>query len=386
REAMSGDSKERLGGIIARRLGEEADRIGLSRGAKMFRNVSGHLEELQPHLVGDAPYPAMIAHLQNETLPKLKAELHGTEGKPQYAKLRPWLESMVAELNDVATRASAMRAESLAMEFSLAAPVGAGKSVVGATGVVKAIQGDQFTNVVAGLMKPRSIPPANALQLKRRVDVAFQPKADTGIQLAGTFREDLRASLPVAVANTKVTPDVGIKVYALRAKAALFGHNAPRQPVPVPHTEPTHFTLSDEPSIGNTWGSLIDDEGELTVVALDAVYDQITPGSLVAIDHPPLDSRESRVVEVRMVEQTQPTTLEVVSMATKVSVLTLENAWLDSTEMDDAIGDPSFLRGTTVYAQSEELPLAEEPIDDPICGSNDASDPNALIELDSLYS
>src|SRR5262249_31356151 len=132
--------------------------------------------------------------------------------------------------NDVAARASAMRAESLAMEFTLAAPVAAGKNVLGGAGIVKGAQGDQLTNVVAGLEKPASNPPANALQLKRSVDVAFQPKADTGIQIAGAFREDLLESLPVAVANAKVTPDVGIKVYALRVKASLFGHNAPKQP------------------------------------------------------------------------------------------------------------------------------------------------------------
>src|SRR5262249_23170743 len=132
---------------------------------------------------------------------------------------------------------------------------------------------------------------------------------------------------------------------------------------------------------------------KLTVVALDAVYDRITPGSLVAIDLPLLDSAGRRIVEIQTVSQTQPTTLEVVSMATKVSVLTLENVWLDSTESNqldstesNQIDSPSFLRGTTVYAQSEELQLAEEPIDDPICGSNDASDPNGLIELDRLYS
>src|SRR5262249_58086638 len=106
------------------------------------------------------PYTDMIEHLNDETLPKLKAELKQTEGKPHYAKLRPWLESMVAELNDVAARASTLRAESLAMEFTLVAPVAVGKNVLGGAGIVKGIQGDQLTNVVTGVAKLPSIPPA----------------------------------------------------------------------------------------------------------------------------------------------------------------------------------------------------------------------------------
>jgi len=44
-----------------------------------------------------------------------------------------------------------------------------------------------------------------------------------------------------------------------------------------------------------------------------------------------------------------------------------------------------IIRRTVVYAQSEELTLAEEPIDDPICNPDDATDPNDYIELDGLY-
>jgi hypothetical protein len=385
-EAIADGARGELGIIAAHYLGEEADRIGLSRRTVIYRNVRGHLEELQPLLAEDAPFPAMMERLGDETLPNLTAELEGIEDRPQNATRRAWLESLIAELNDVATRASALRAEALAMEFTHAAPIDAGRDLGVGAGVAKGAQGDQFTNVVTELVKPPSVPPASARQLKRSVDGAFQGKADTGIQLAGAFQEKLRESLPVAVASAKVTPDVGIKVYALRAKAALFGHNAARQPVPVrgdDHTPP-RFTLSDPPTIKNTWGSLVAPNGELTVAALDAVYDQITPGGLVAIEHP--HGTGSRIVAVRTVAQTQQTTMEVVSLAIKVSVLTLENAWLDFAETRKAVEDSVFLRGVTVYAQSEELPLAEEPIDAPICGSNDASDSDALIELDALYS
>lgn len=380
-EAISLETRRELEGIVARFLGEGTDRIGLSRSTKTYENVSGHLEGLRQQLAEEKPFPALVAHLNQEVLPELAAALQKAEGNPQATKLRPWLESLIAELTGVATRAVAERAESLALEFTLAASVDDGKVSDGRAKIATRGQGDQFADVVAGLTRPPSLPPANALQLKRNLNADFHPKADTGIQLASAFREDLRESLPAAVAGAKVTPEVGIKVYALRVTAALFGHDAQSQPEPVPNT--AYYTLSADSSIANTWGSsLFDRVG--TTVALDAVYDQVTPGGLIAIDHP--SETGSRTIQIRTVTQTQPTTLEAVGVATKVSVLTLEDAWLDQGDSRGPIADPLFLRGTTVYAQSEELPLAEEPVDDPICGSNDASDPNALIELDDLYS
>ena len=57
----------------------------------------------------------------------------------------------------------------------------------------------------------------------------------------------------------------------------------------------------------------------------------------------------------------------------RVTVLKLDNPWR-------ATDDTSLIRTTTVYFQSEELELAEEPIQEPICSGQ-----NQLIELDSLY-
>jgi len=68
-------------------------------------------------------------------------------------------------------------------------------------------------------------------------------------------------------------------------------------------------------------------------------------------------------------------------VATKVSVLTLDEPWIDDSESEKAINSTAVLRGTTVYAQSEELELAEEPIADDICHGRDI-----LIELDDVYS
>jgi hypothetical protein len=381
-EAITSETKRQLSVIIARYLGEEAERINLSRGA-MFGRVSAYLESLQQQLVEDVPFPTMLEHLNSETVPRLAAERELAQERG-YADLGPWLENMVAELSGAAERASVERAEALAREFAVAAMPGNGGARGRGVGVIPDVK---FKDVLSCLVKSPSVPPRNALVLKRRISTAFQLKANTPLQVMGAFRADVRESLPAVVANTKVTPDVAIKVYALRVKAALFGHNAPRQPEPVRDSDPTVYTLSAEPTMSNTWGSLVKDANEMTAVALDAVYDQIMPGDLMAIDDP-VSAGEGIPPKICKVAQTQQITMEVVGMATKVSVLTADQPWLppEANEEVEPTASTSFLRGTTIYAQSEELALAEEPIDDPICGSGDATNSNAFIELDGLYS
>jgi PKD domain len=66
---------------------------------------------------------------------------------------------------------------------------------------------------------------------------------DSSHRAAKAFAPVLQDKLSTAVENAKVTPDVGIKVYALRIKAAPFGHNAPLRPVNLnPNTQVMEYS------------------------------------------------------------------------------------------------------------------------------------------------
>ena len=80
------------------------------------------------------------------------------------------------------------------------------------------------------LLKSASLPPQSAARLVRDLKTSFAEQTDTGLQLLGAFQPTLTKLLPTALANAKVTRDSEIKVYALRAKAGLFGNNAPQKP------------------------------------------------------------------------------------------------------------------------------------------------------------
>jgi len=113
---------------------------------------------------------------------------------------------------------------------------------------------------------------------------------------------------------------------------------------------------------------------------LDAPYEQILPSSWVAMEKPsnlfhPMTGlpRESTLVMTR-VSDVSERSRAAYGLAQKSTRLRLENDWLDVTP-----GRESFetIRGTAVFAGSEKLELAEEPIETAVSGNE--------LELDGLY-
>ncbi|MFF7454599.1 putative baseplate assembly protein [Kitasatospora sp. NPDC008115] len=115
-----------------------------------------------------------------------------------------------------------------------------------------------------------------------------------------------------------------------------------------------------------------------TVLTLDAVYDQIAPGSWVVVQRPRkgLDggvpgSRDlaeviTRVTDVRVISRAD------FGITGKVTELSLQQPWLD--DQDTQL---SHIRDATVYARGESLRLADEPVTEDVHG--------ARIELARLH-
>ena len=186
-------------------------------------------------------------------------------------------------------------------------------------------------------------------------------------------------------------------VFAMRVKAAPFGHNAPLQ------------------IVGNTNGVPVMAEWDLAepgehLVTLDAVYDQIVAPSWVVIDRPSTFG-VSLVQIVTTATQVRTLSRAAYGISARASQLTLEASWLSlpfvlggvltsqlsaSGKMSASFGGVlgqgflidvlnvrvfdlslSVLRDTVVYAQSERLTLSEQPLDGVVSGGT--------LELDGAY-
>ena len=281
-----------------------------------------------------------------------------------------------------------------------------------------------FTTLISQLVSPPSLPPRNELRLTRDIRAAFATGSDVFPQLLQASLPGLADSLYGALAHTKATAPVPIKVYALRAKAALFANNAPNpfiKSVPVGGAA----NVSTTPlSLATAWIGLVppqtDDEAAkkgLTLIGLDAPYEQIKPegsaslassvtASYVLIDRPDIKFGDTsgqgehvvrdefltgnRLSTIHRITQANTVAMSAgISLTGKVTQLGLDRGWLSKTDTDkieNLLKSTLLLRGTQVYAQSELLVLADDPVEDDICDHFQGLPSLAReIELDGLY-
>ncbi|SFE86105.1 putative baseplate assembly protein [Nitrosomonas sp. Nm166] len=273
---------------------------------------------------------------------------------------------------------------------------------------------------IGALTLPPSVQPADSLKLERDLNRQFLGNTleqDMSKSLASTtpnvhasamlrkslsvgeashmalkaFVPVLRDTLTTATENAEVTEKNSIKVYALRLKASLFGHNAPKR-MQVDDGEITVIgdwpiiEVEEPPIINNervaSAGKRIEHEEE-NAIYLDARYDSILPDSWIVVEKPDtrLTNSEPLIIQVNDINSAQSRAKY--NLAGPTTWIQLNEKWINLKNQDPsqpAHNDFEALRRTAVYAQSEELELAEEPIETPVCGGNDQ-----LIELDGLY-
>ena len=85
---------------------------------------------------------------------------------------------------------------------------------------------------VLGSLSKRTVPqPPTSARLDRDAATLLAPESDLAAQMLAAARPALRDVLFKAWANVPVTEQPTLRVFALRLRAAVFGHNAPLEPV-----------------------------------------------------------------------------------------------------------------------------------------------------------
>lgn len=166
------------------------------------------------------------------------------------------------------------------------------------------------------------------------------------------------------LAQTRLEETDPVTVYAFRVKASLFGHNAPLEPEKLEATKVMKF---------KEWQVDTADKTPNTVY-LDASYDKITPNSWVILEYSP----QGIVVPMRVSTVDTGMSRALYGITGKTSKLVLVSTSGETKSWFQDKEEFSIIRQTVVYAQSEELPLASEPLVDSIGGAS-----SMQIELDS---
>jgi hypothetical protein len=136
-----------------------------------------------------------------------------------------------------------------------------------------------------------------------------------------------------------------VTLYVMRSQTGLFGNNA----------LPPSASVSDAVENGEDWE--VKEEDSNKIIWLETPNSKIIPGSWIVLRKP-----ESLTPETFQVAKAQAHSRAQYGMAAKSMRVELKDANLSWTSFKE-------IRGTTVYAESEELTLVEEPIDDAIGAS-----------------
>jgi hypothetical protein len=296
----------------------------------------------------------------------------------KFTRLKPWLSDLLDALN--------VLVKQLPRNSKGTSKKGPGIKFLSSGLLTSALE--NLFQIAAPLSLPPSLQPANALRLSRTVAATFTTQADAAPRILAAFHPEIAPSLYKAWAGVE-TPSSQVQVYVMRVKAQLFGSNAP-------------FQIQFEQETGNITGitdwPIVSVDGNNhniphenpTVVSLDSSYDKIRPDSWLVVDtsdttitksgriyakagSPQVLSRgdygiSGKTTKIALTDPLNPTGFK--SWITKdLNAITPAN--------DPPNDDLKAIRETIVYAQAEELELAEEPLDTDVEGSK--------IELDELY-
>lgn len=382
------------------RFGVKADSATAERVLKLLESLSG---------IATLDEPALDDILTQKVLPELKHELSVAE-TGGYTKLHPWIADILDSVNRFHVRIRVAAQQSTA-NVAVAVRDGSDNRLHALAGIIDALSATP------------SVPPRNALQLPRDSGAIFGQGSDVFPQILQAIRPALRDTLYGALGHALFTPPVPIKVFALRAKASLFASGAPCAFIREVHTRGTQTIICYEHlNLVNAWSGWVNEkESALALLALDSTYPQIRPdanaknqhpenASYVLIDRPdirfsgqqgrvlssdngcPSSQPDSggtltgkRVIEIRTVDAVNEATMSAgIGFTTKVTQLIVDSPWLEKSADFTALRDAQLLlRGTQVYAQSELLALADDPIGTPVGNAGDGR--NQEIELDGLY-
>ena len=420
RGVAGGSEMRGVEAVVERHLDLES--AGVSPTTATARTVVGQLEGLRNMLGPEADAAAVRETLDREVLPELR-KVRDRATTRRSATLSAWLDTIVSELEAAArggsepmaggeaSAGSEPSADDLFAEDSppaddanfdedaeakLRGPssgprqvmpprAASGENVRAPRSGEPAVSGVEIIEALTEqLTAPPSQPPSSSRDLPRDPGEVFGPRSDVAVRALAAFNPALGSLLYAALASAPVNPGRAVEVYALRAQAGLFGATAPLEPRFEPATLPPSGDAgapTPNPRAGQPlpqsqlpeWTPAPDEAGDL--LYLDNVYDKILPQTYAVVLRP-----DRALPEVFTATDARKLSRNAYGVSATVTTLRLDDDWWRPHRVASppAEGEPfRLIRRTSVFAQAEPLPLAEEPVTENICGQR--------LTLDAVY-
>lgn len=219
------DFNARLRAIIARFI--RTDDFNVNTNTQTAQRVLGQLNDLGAKIELIQSREELNQAL-NATLSSLRAD-HQLAVEGNFNKLLPWIDGIVSELDQVAKLSETETAsDEAAARTDLAAGGTSGSRFQASLGDISRITG--------AFEKPSPRPLQNGKRLNRNITSAFSSASDALPKLLIAVRPALSDVFYRAWESLTISSPAAARVYALRARASVFGNNAPLKPVTDPRT------------------------------------------------------------------------------------------------------------------------------------------------------
>ncbi len=221
----------------------------------------------------------------------------------------------------------------------------------------------RVADVIEALLAPtpiESLPLKDQAYLVRDLATVFALNSEQFKLLQMRLVPQLR-DLNIALRGVTVPGAGQVRVYALRARVSLFGYNVPLM---------VEFGDNNRPKTPDLWLEWTPKNELADTLFLDNAYDAVLPDGFVAILTPGQDEPTPY-----RIKQTNIRNRSDYGIAAKTTEVQLKSSWWSP--ILDPRDDFGFIRGSVVYAASEELILALEPDTDAVGGGE--------ILLDGVY-
>jgi hypothetical protein len=226
----------------------------------------------------------------------------------------------------------------------------------------------RLLELVEPVSKPPLLQPANSQRLTRAVKQVFNNKQDTVPQLLSTLKPSISPDIYSAWANYALKKIPRLEVYALRLIASVFGANAP----PVMHIdrEKGIITLTDDQKVDKK-------VEKPNTIYLDNSYEKILKDSWIVVETHDTGMTKEHILISKAGNPQAGGSRTGYGINSKTTIIGLDSEWIKLESGNGDNNDFNAIRKTVVYAQSELLTLAEEPVQGDICGKS--------IELGAIY-
>ena len=259
-----------------------------------------------------------------------------------------------------------------------------------------------FVELFKPFKLPQSVQPNGEANLRRQITGIFSARSEFAARMYGVINPQAAPFVESVLSNANFveSPLPSPKTdnfiqftgaQALRTRTFIAGHN-----LPVVRNQTNGVLGSVLPPIFDRYMQALEDalfpinvEDDLSILALDGEYNQIKVGSRIVVRRPLLDSNgvmtgafaiSTHTVQKATTSQLVFPDIDITFTAT---VLTLDTVWLPQAELQQHLQRVVLVRNTTVFAQNEDLTLADMALPEDLSFAASVASP--VIELDGFY-